>query len=180
MLKGPVPFPGAYWVIPKKLMAGFFPGSQHPYEATENLTNMVRCGIRCVVDLMEEKESDRYDGEIVPYKEELKEIAKKESAEISCHHFPIRDRDVPSRDSMIEILNTIDASINQKQPVYLHCLGGIGRTGTVVGCYLLRHGLVDRLAVLEEIRILRVGTIHQFVTSPETERQRKFVQTWDE
>ena len=180
MLKGPVPFPGAYWVVENKLMAGFYPGSHHPHEATENLTNLIRCGVRCVINLMEETESARYSGPIVPYKEELIEIGKNESLNIIVHHFPIRDRDIPSPKTMLKILDAIDDSIGLEQPVYVHCLGGIGRTGTVVGCYLLRHGHTDRQNVFETLRILRVGTVHQFITSPETEIQRKFVQTWDE
>ncbi|MBA3406233.1 MAG: dual specificity protein phosphatase family protein [Gemmatimonadaceae bacterium] len=24
--------------------------------------------------------------------------------------------------------------------IYVHCWGGVGRTGTVVGCYIVRHG----------------------------------------
>ena len=180
MLKGPVPFTGAYWVVPKKLMAGFYPGSPQPYEATENLTNLVRCGIQCVINLIEENQSSRYPAAIVPYEEELHDIAEKESSSIDYYQFPIRDRDIPSREVMIRILDTIDHSIKTGNPVYIHCLGGIGRTGTVVGCYLLRHRITDHYNVLEEIRILRIGTAHQFINSPETESQREFVQTWEE
>jgi len=32
----PVPFPHAYWVIPGKLLAGFYPGSKDPKESTAN------------------------------------------------------------------------------------------------------------------------------------------------
>ena len=31
--------------------------------------------------------------------------------------------------------------------VYVHCWGGIGRTGTVVGCWLVRHGLDEGDAI---------------------------------
>ena len=180
MLKGPVPFNGAYWVVPEKFLAGFYPASPHRLETVENLTNLIRCSIRCVVNLMEETESDLYFGTIPPYEELIREIADRESAQVECLRFPIRDRDVPTRKQMLLILNTIDASVEAGQPVYVHCLGGIGRTGTVVGCYLLRHGLADRESVLEETRLLRIGTVHQFIQSPETEQQRKFVQTWNE
>jgi protein-tyrosine phosphatase len=129
---------------------------------------------------MEEEESDRYPTDIPPYVKELKELAEKEKIPIQQFRFRIRDRDIPSREMMKEILDTIDHSIQKGQPVFVHCLGGIGRTGTVVGCYLLRHGLADHQNVLEKIRILRIGTVNQFAISPETEAQREFVETWEE
>ena len=35
------------------------------------------------------------------------------------------------------------------EPVYVHCWGGIGRTGTVVGCWLVRHGMTGDEALAE-------------------------------
>jgi protein-tyrosine phosphatase len=41
---------------------------------------------------------------------------------------------------VIRILNQIDICIKYGKPSYVHCLGGKGRTGTIVGCYLAVHG----------------------------------------
>ncbi len=79
---------------------------------------------------------------------------------------------------MWRILNQIDLVIAQKRPVYVHCLGGIGRTGTVVGCYLRRHGLADGKNVLEMIRKLRVTCEDAERRSPETKEQRVMVVGW--
>src|SRR3712207_6971239 len=40
---------------------------------------------------------------------------------------------------------------------YVHCWGGIGRTGTVVGCYLVEHGM-DGEQAIAAIAEWRAGT----------------------
>ena len=54
---------------------------------------------------------------------------------------------------MSRILDDVDAALADGRTVYVHCWGGIGRTGTVVGCWLMRHGLdegdpIRRIATL--------------------------------
>ena len=61
--------------------------------------------------------------------------------------------------------------------VYVHCAGGIGRTGTVVGCYLVRHGMQGE-AALEEIMRLRHAMPNGGDLSPRREPQRQMVRTW--
>jgi protein-tyrosine phosphatase len=58
--------------------------------------------------------------------------------------------------------------------VYVHCRGGIGRTGTVIGCWLARNGLTGQ-AALDRIAELRAGTPDGYTQSPETAAQRAFV-----
>jgi protein-tyrosine phosphatase len=72
----------------------------------------------------------------------------------------------------------IDQSLAAGEKIYLHCQAGIGRTGTVVGCYLVRHGLTGR-AALQRLNDLRHRLPFPFL-SPETEDQRQFVLHWSE
>ena len=66
------------------------------------------------------------------------------------------------------------------RPVYVHCLGGLGRTGTIVGCYLARHGIAAGRNVIKMIRDLRRNTLTQHLNSPETNQQIDLVESWVE
>ncbi|MGK0188771.1 MAG: protein-tyrosine phosphatase, partial [Verrucomicrobiales bacterium] len=95
------------------------------------------------------------------------------------HQIPIRDVSIPTVDHIKVILDVIDASLSQNRPVYVHCRGGIGRTGLVVGCFLQRHGLSDAHNVLELIALLRRNDPKASTISPETPKQREFVINWE-
>src|SRR5206468_4247269 len=59
------------------------------------------------------------------------------------NYFPVVDGMAPSRSRMCTILDTVDRSVEQFEGVYAHCMGGRGRTGTVVACWLARHGVAN-------------------------------------
>jgi len=56
---------------------------------------------------------------------------------------PIVDMGTTTVPHMARILDDVDEARAAGLMVYVHCWGGIGRTGTVVGCWLMRHGLDD-------------------------------------
>lgn len=51
-----VPFGRSYWVVPGKLLAGFYPRSLDPKEAHMKLKSLLDHGIRHVINLMEPNE----------------------------------------------------------------------------------------------------------------------------
>ena len=90
---------------------------------------------------------------------------------------PIRDVNIPTTAAMEEILAFISATLAEREPVYVHCCGGIGRTGTVLGCWLIDHD-VPPDSVLDELAALRADTQRGQKRSPETEDQRDLVRAW--
>ena len=178
MTAPPVPFPRSYWVIPGKLLAGSCPGSKDPKEATTKLTALINAGIRHVINLMEPDERDFTGHRFVPYDEMMESIAARMNVSVTFDQLPIKDLSIPTDRHMTRILNQIDLCIKHGKPVYVHCLGGIGRTGTVVGCYLVRHGLATGKNVFDTIRELRKDTKDSDRQSPETREQRKIVVGW--
>jgi protein tyrosine phosphatase len=173
-----VPFPRSYWVIPGKLLAGYYPGSKDPKEATDKLTALINAGIRHVINLMEPDERDFTGHRFVLYEDVMESIAAKMGILVTFDQLPIKDLSVPTERHMARILNQIDLCIKHGKPVYVHCLGGIGRTGTVVGCYLVRHGLATGKNVLDIIRDLRKDSEDSDRKSPETREQREMVVGW--
>ena len=173
-----VPFDQAYWVVAKKLLAGCYPGSENTQQAQRQLKGLLADGIRHVINLMVSDELNRYGRLFVPYENLMTSIAATMGVEVGFDRMPIKDWSVPSRLTMGRILDRIDACIGQHKPVYVHCLGGLGRTGTVVGCYLVRHGYATDRNILKLIQQLRQNSPARHRTSPETREQLDMVQSW--
>ena len=165
------PIPNSYWAVPNKLVAGEYPASRFSDDLTRhNLSKLLEAGVSFFLNLTQ-------PGELVSYEKLLMGEAKRWDKLVEHRQIPIRDRNCPSKEIMIEILDTIDGVIKKRRVVYLHCWGGIGRTGTVVGCHLVRHGMAGREALLK-IESLRAETPSGWLESPETDEQCEMVLSW--
>ena len=166
------PFEKSYWVVPGKFLAGEYPAVHFFEEQTRTrIGHMLDAGIRVFIDLTQ-------IGQLEPYESILHEQANWQDVEVKYHHFPIHDFDIPSKPEMIAILDTIDTALKDGKGVYVHCWGGIGRTGTVVGCYLVRQGM-DGNSALEEIAHLRRDMPNAWMRSPESDPQEDMILNWD-
>ncbi len=161
----PHPLPDAYWVAPGRLLAGDFPGASEKHETVRRLRRLRWCGVSELVDLTASFECRR------------SHYLKLLGEDVRHRRFSIPDCEVPEPEGMETILAAIDESLAAGRVVYVHCAGGIGRTGTVVGCWLVRHGMSGPDA-LERIAALRTGTPNEFLQSPGTEGQRRYVLEW--
>jgi protein-tyrosine phosphatase len=100
---------------------------------------------------------------------------------VEAIHLPIRDFGLPTRAEMVIILDTIDNVLKKGRNVYLHCWGGIGRTGTTVGCYLVRHGMTGEQALAQLAQWWQDDPRNTwYPRTPETDEQVKFVREWHE
>lgn len=168
----PSPIPDSYWVVPGKLLAGEYPGAPAADPARRKLRRLLDAGITYFLDLTEAGEHDLH-----PYAALLQGEASALGRAVEHRRMPIPDVRTPAREQMAHILDTIDAALAAGHVVYLHCFGGIGRTGTVVGCYMVRHGMEGE-AALAEIARLRRGTPDGCKPSPETPEQCRMVREW--
>jgi len=175
-----VPFNRSYWVTPGKLLASSYPGSEDPIEEERNLKALIKSGIRHVISFMEPQEYNRPDDPFAPYVDHMESIAKKMGITVTFDQISIKDFSVPTERQMVRILNQIDMCIKYDKPVYVHCWGGKGRTGTVVGCYLARHGMAAGMDTIEMINELRKNTEDFSDPSPETRKQINMVINWTE
>jgi protein-tyrosine phosphatase len=162
----------SYWVLRGKLLAGEYPASQDVHATKAKIRWLLEQGITLCLDLTEESEPGGN-----PYAPLLLEEAKRLGRPAAHLRLAIPDYAVPTRDEMARVLDTLDLALRAGQSVYLHCYGGIGRTGTVVGCYLARHGISGTEAV-EHISRLRAGIPASWMQSPETPEQMEMIMKW--
>ncbi len=168
------PIPNSYWVRPGRLLAGEHPGARDKRQSRQRLRRLLEAGVTFFLDLTEAGEYG-----LEPYADLLRGEAQASGSQVEHERMPIQDRGTPTSGQMTRILDTIDTALEAGQTVYVHCYAGIGRTGTVVGCYLVRDGISGQ-AALEEIAHLRRGIPSGWTTSPETRAQRRMVQDWPE
>ncbi len=167
----------AYWVERGRLMAGAYPGEYDAAHTRRNLERLVEAGIRTFVCLMEAREDTSDAREAPAYASALAEVGARYGVALDWRRFEIHDMSVPSAARMREIERGIELSLAAERPVYLHCWRGRGRTGTVVGIYLIRRGLATAENFVEVIGGLRAHHAESG-PSPETEGQVAFVRDY--
>jgi protein-tyrosine phosphatase len=171
MKASPHPIPDSYWVLPGKLLAGEYPGSRVYLEpAHSRLNALLEAGVDCFIDLTRQ-------GELPDYSALLQEEAASLGKEAQYLSFPIGDFSIPTVEGMKAVLDAIDHALESGRVVYVHCWAGIGRTGTTVGCYLVRHGMSGEEA-LQRIAALRRDIPSGTSPSPESRQQWDFVLNW--
>lgn len=172
--KPDVQLPGdSFWVIEGRLLAGPYPGAPSKAEAGAKLEAFLDAGVTCFVDLTEEGEGPP----LHPYAPLLQDLALRRGVRVTHLRIPIADVDVPISWQMRAILAAIRCALDEGETVYVHCRGGVGRTGMVVGCFLIEEGTAPD-EVLERLAALRRYTKRAHRAAPETNAQRTFVTAW--
>jgi protein-tyrosine phosphatase len=123
------------------------------------------------INLMQEDEKD-HDGN---YFKDYKSFINYDTTII---RIPIKDMDIPTPFQTMKLIKTIDRFINDNKKIYLHCWGGLGRTGTIVGCYLIEKKLANKINVFSKINELKANSSLAKLNSPQTEEQKAFIINW--
>ena len=144
-------------IEPGRLIAGRHPCAWGQENAWSEVRDLAQAGVTLFLDLTQEGELDAYSSLVEPPARHLR--------------MPIRDFSVPSREQLAATLDEIDAELGRGGLVYVHCWAGCGRTGVVVGSWLVRHGAdpKDALGRIAESRGLGC---------PQTLEQRLVVLDW--
>lgn len=166
------PIPESYWVEPGRLLAGEYPAQFNNELTRLRIDALIQAGFNTFIDLTKPNET-------IAYIRTLMDEAKLYEVEVQHKRFAIGDFGLPTPEHMTTILNTIDAELQAGRKIYLHCWGGIGRTGTTVGCYLVRRGKTGEEALrqlAEWWQTVPKSQIH--LRSPETREQAEFIRNW--
>ena len=160
----PRPHGNTYWLWAGHVLAGEHPAKEGEEQLSEKLQLFALAGITHFIDLTSPAD---------PVK-----TYQPLGGAVRINH-PITDFGVPSPLQMQGILQSIQSALSQGGKVYVHCKGGIGRTGTVAATWLTEQGLDDKQALallLQKWQAMdkRFEEPH----TPETQAQREFVRTW--
>jgi hypothetical protein len=166
-----VPIPDSYWVIPGRLLAGEYPGHKDEAQTLVKLRRFCAAGVTLFFDLTEAGEHG-----LRPYAPLLPQAYGPDRG-VAHRRSPIPDLGTPDLPQMAALQDLLAHYLARGEIVYVHCFGGIGRTGTVIGCYLVEQGMGGDEA-LAQIARWRQETPDGWKRSPETDAQWRMVQRW--
>jgi protein-tyrosine phosphatase len=145
-------------IEPGLLIAGRHPCASGPDNARGEVQQLAAAGVTLFLDLTQA-------GELEPYASLVEPPAR-------YLNLPIRDFSIPTREGLVATLDEIDAELDAGGLVYVHCWAGCGRTGVVVGSWLVRHGVDPNVALGRIAETRGLGC-------PQTLEQRIFVLGWE-
>ena len=127
----------------------------------DEIASWKRAGLNTVLSLLTPEEERELD-----LRDEAREV-KAQGLEFTS--FPIPDRQVPKSEAeLAQVLEKVAGALSAGKDVVVHCRQGIGRSGLVAACLLVRSGMSPGAAV-ENVSMARG------VPVPETAQQRDWI-----
>ena len=74
-------------------------------------------------------------------------------------HVPTEDFSAPDMEQIDEAIKFIQNRLENNEPVMVHCAAGIGRTGTILACYLIKYQKLSAKDAIQKVRKERPGSI---------------------
>lgn len=137
---------------------------QNPEKALRKLRVLLDAGVNSFVDLTEAGERTWDGAPMVPYNGLL-------GPDVTYQRFAIPDTSVIADAGYDRILDYIRAELDADKIVLCHCWGGKGRTGTVVGSWLIDTERLGYPQVIDRMQELRRGSSKQHHPVPDTPEQ---------
>ena len=139
------------WIIEEKLAGSAIPTSK------EEIDWIKQEGVKSIVTIREQSLDENWvDG-------------------IKYLHVHSNDMGVPEFDDLVNSVDFIHSRIMANEPVMVHCLAGLGRTGTILACYLIKYQNTSADDAIQKIRKERHGSIQSFSQEEMIFRFEKFV-----
>ena len=126
---------GFSWLVPGRLAGTPWPGVVHDMDA--DLKALSRCGVSMLITLTERdfpQEALARNG-------------------LKNFHLPVYDHEPPTVAQMQMLLARMSVALRRGEVLAVHCLAGLGRTGTVLAAWLVREGLTAEEA-LRRVRLI--------------------------
>ena len=126
------------WLIENKLAGSGIPTS------IDEVQWVIKQGIRSIVTVREEPLDDEW------------------VKDVKYLHVISNDMGVPESNDLLAAVDFIHSRLTHDEPVLVHCLAGLGRTGTILASYLVKYQNMSADEAIQKVREERPGSIQSF------------------